>query len=195
MERLGPPPFDEADRGLRRQDPGDARREGHRRRLSPIGLRAEPTGRSATSSCRSMPSASRMIGSTDVGDVSWVVPTVQALRRRSPSARRAIPGSSTAQGKSPARAQGHGACGEGDGRHGVEALCRPGADRRRQGRPQDAHRRARPMSARCRPTSRRRSRCRWGEGARGLRALLLLRHCERSEAIQLWLSKKAGFAS
>ena len=59
-----------------------------------------------------------MIGSTDVGDVSWVVPTVQA---RGATYAIGTPGHSwqiTAQGKSPAGQEGHGACRQGDGGHG-----------------------------------------------------------------------------
>jgi len=101
MERLGTPEWDEADRDFARKiqatlSPGDIasayRRVGVKPRadmplhdsLVPLDARPVP-----------------MIGSTDVGDVSWVVPTVQAH-----AATYAIgtPGHSwqlTAQGKSP----------------------------------------------------------------------------------------------
>ena len=42
-----------------------------------VGLPIARAWRSATRSCRWLPGAP-MMGSTDVGDVSWVVPTVQA---------------------------------------------------------------------------------------------------------------------
>jgi aminobenzoyl-glutamate utilization protein B len=78
FERLGPPPFDDADRGFAEQiratlTPDDIaaqyRRSGLKIRqdqpladfIVPLGLTGEP-----------------MLGSTDVGDVSWVVPLVQA---------------------------------------------------------------------------------------------------------------------
>ena len=78
FERLGPPPFDAADRALAEQiratlTPEDLaapyRRTGLKIRrdealtdgIYPLGLRGEP-----------------LLGSTDVGDVSWVVPLVQA---------------------------------------------------------------------------------------------------------------------
>ncbi len=57
-----------------------------------------------------------MMGSTDVGDVSWVVPTVQA---RGATYAIGTPGHSwqlTAAGQAARGAQGAGACGEGDGR-------------------------------------------------------------------------------
>jgi aminobenzoyl-glutamate utilization protein B len=78
FERLGPPPFDAADRAFAEKiratlEPDDIaapyRRTGLKIRrdepladaIYPLGLRGEP-----------------MLGSTDVGDVSWVVPLVQA---------------------------------------------------------------------------------------------------------------------
>jgi aminobenzoyl-glutamate utilization protein B len=78
FERLGPPPFDAADRVFAEKiratlEPDDIaapyRRTGLKIRrdepladaIYPLGLRGEP-----------------MLGSTDVGDVSWVVPLVQA---------------------------------------------------------------------------------------------------------------------
>jgi aminobenzoyl-glutamate utilization protein B len=78
FERLGPPPFDASDRAFAEMiratlEPDDIaapyRRTGLKIRrdepladaIYPLGLRGEP-----------------MLGSTDVGDVSWVVPLVQA---------------------------------------------------------------------------------------------------------------------
>jgi aminobenzoyl-glutamate utilization protein B len=78
FERLGPPPFDAADRALAEQIRATLasddiaapyRRTGLKIRrdepltdgIYPLGLRGEP-----------------LLGSTDVGDVSWVVPLVQA---------------------------------------------------------------------------------------------------------------------
>ncbi len=104
-QRLGPPPFDEIDRAFARkiqatlsdEDIATAyRRVGLPRgdaplcdQVAPMGLKRAP-----------------MVGSTDVGDVSWVVPTVQAH-----CATYAIgtPGHSwqlTAQGKTPAAHKG-----------------------------------------------------------------------------------------
>ncbi|WP_407518891.1 amidohydrolase [Methylobacterium oryzisoli] len=77
MEELGPPPFDEADRSFARAiqatlSPGDIaavwRTIGRPRAEAPLADFLVPRD------ARRNPA----IGSTDVGDVSWVVPTVQA---------------------------------------------------------------------------------------------------------------------
>ena len=106
MQRLGPVPFDDADRAYAAQiqstlSPADIeseyRRCGVPQRddlplcdfIAPIDAVGEP-----------------MIGSTDVGDVSWVVPTVQA---RVATHAIGTPGHSwqiTAQGKAPAAHKG-----------------------------------------------------------------------------------------
>ena len=66
-----------------------------------------------------------LIGSTDVGDVSWVVPTVQA---HAPTVAIGTPFHSwqiIAQGKTPARPQGDGAGRQGDGRARRQGAGRP----------------------------------------------------------------------
>jgi len=104
--RLGPPDFDEADRAFAREiratlTPGDIESAFRR-----AGL---PVDRDLPLCDSVVPlevKGERMFGSTDVGDVSWVVPTVQAQ-----GATYAIgtPGHSwqlTAQGKTPAAHKG-----------------------------------------------------------------------------------------
>jgi aminobenzoyl-glutamate utilization protein B len=101
LERLGPPPFDDADYDFARQiqsslGPDDVtaacRRFGATESPGvPLHSAILPYGRAGE----------RLMGSTDVGDVSWVVPTVQA---RVASQAIGTPGHSwqvTAQGKSP----------------------------------------------------------------------------------------------
>jgi aminobenzoyl-glutamate utilization protein B len=104
-QRLGPPPFDESDRAfahkiqttLSDEDVNTAyRRVGVPRGDAPLCQQIVPLDTKRTP----------MVGSTDVGDVSWVVPTVQAH-----CATYAIgtPGHSwqlTAQGKTPAAHKG-----------------------------------------------------------------------------------------
>jgi aminobenzoyl-glutamate utilization protein B len=106
MERLGAPEWDEVDRDFARQiqatlSDGDIRNAYRRVGIAP--RRDQPLHDALVPlDARPVP----MIGSTDVGDVSWVVPTVQAH-----AATYAIgtPGHSwqlTAQGKSPAAHKG-----------------------------------------------------------------------------------------
>src|SRR6201993_5135192 len=104
-QRLGPPPFDENDRAFARKIQGTLsdediatayRRVGVPMGDAPLCDTVVPMGTKRTP----------MVGSTDVGDVSWVVPTVQAH-----GATYAIgtPGHSwqlTAQGKTPAAKKG-----------------------------------------------------------------------------------------
>jgi aminobenzoyl-glutamate utilization protein B len=106
MERLGPPEWDEADRDFARKiqatlSDGDIRNAYRRAGIPP---RRDQPLHDALVPLDARPSP--MIGSTDVGDVSWVVPTVQAH-----AATYAIgtPGHSwqlTAQGKTPAAHKG-----------------------------------------------------------------------------------------
>ena len=106
MERLGPPVWDEADREYARMiqatlSDGDIR-SAYRR--AGVPMRRDQPLHDALVPLDAKPVP--MIGSTDVGDVSWVVPTVQAH-----AAVYAIgtPGHSwqlTAQGKSPAAHKG-----------------------------------------------------------------------------------------
>lgn len=100
FERLGPPPFDSADRAFAEAIRATVREDdivsAHRR----FGV---PVSDAPLADCVIPLEAvgSRMVGSTDVGDVSWKVPTVQA---RGATHAIGTPGHSwqlTAQGKSP----------------------------------------------------------------------------------------------
>ena len=78
MERLGPPVWDEADRAFARQiqatlSEGDLR-SAYRRAGIPLRRDQPLHDELIPLDAKPVP----MIGSTDVGDVSWVVPTVQA---------------------------------------------------------------------------------------------------------------------
>ena len=134
-ERLGPVPFDDIDRAFAAQIQATLTDGGHRRRL-PAGRRAARSRpRCATRSCRCDSKRRPMIGSTDVGDVSWVVPTVQAH-----CATYAIgtPGHSwqlTAQGKTPAAKKGMVHVAKVMAGTAVRGDRGQDADRARQGRP------------------------------------------------------------
>ena len=105
LQRLGPPPFDEADREFARKIQATLseediessfRRAGVPMKDLPLCDEVVPLD------AKSAP----MMGSTDVGDVSWVVPTVQA---RGATYAIGTPGHSwqlTAQGKMPAAHKG-----------------------------------------------------------------------------------------
>ena len=106
FERLGAPEFDEADRAFAREIQATLSREDIESAYRRVGM----TYREDEPLCDTVvPMDTRrvpMVGSTDVGDVSWVVPTVQAH-----GAVYAIgtPGHSwqlTAQGKMPAAHKG-----------------------------------------------------------------------------------------
>ena len=91
---------------LRRPDPGDVERAGHRERLPPRRRAAAPGRRLGDVAVPLDAPAEPMVGSTDVGDVSWMVPTVQA---RGATYAIGTPGHSwqlTAQGKTPAAHKG-----------------------------------------------------------------------------------------
>ncbi|MGI4951643.1 MAG: M20 family metallopeptidase [Janthinobacterium lividum] len=105
LARLGPPPFDAGDRAFARTMQATVRRDdivsAHQRFGIPVtdaplcDLIVPLEARGA-----------RMVGSTDVGDVSWKVPTVQA---RGATYAIGTPGHSwqlTAQGKTPAAHKG-----------------------------------------------------------------------------------------
>ncbi len=106
MERLGTPAWDDADRDFARKiqaslNPGDIESAYKR-----VGVKPKADQPLHDSLVPLDAKGAQMIGSTDVGDVSWVVPTVQAH-----AATYAIgtPGHSwqlTAQGKSPAAHKG-----------------------------------------------------------------------------------------
>src|SRR6202048_4716977 len=104
-QRLGPPPFDEADRAFPRKIQATLSDEDIATAYRRVGV---PTGEAPLCDTVVPMGTKRtpMVGSTDVGDVSWVVPTVQAH-----GATYAIgtPGHSwhlTAQGKTPAAHKG-----------------------------------------------------------------------------------------
>jgi aminobenzoyl-glutamate utilization protein B len=108
FERLGPPEFDDADRAFAAEIQATLSPNDIASNFNRSGFKAR-TGLPLTDAIQP-PIAQRtgesMIGSTDVGDVSWVVPTVQAS-----GATLAIgtPGHSwqwTAQGKMPAAHKG-----------------------------------------------------------------------------------------
>ncbi len=101
MVRLGPPPFDDEDKKLAAQFQATLTDEDIRSAYRRVGL---PQQKNNPLCDRIVPLDSQgapMMGSTDVGDVSWVVPTVQA---RGATYAIGTPGHSwqlTAQGKSP----------------------------------------------------------------------------------------------
>jgi aminobenzoyl-glutamate utilization protein B len=77
IQQLGPPPFAEADRDFARAIQATLGRDDMEAAFATVGL---PPGNTPLAD-RTIPlDATRkaILGSTDVGDVSWVVPTVQA---------------------------------------------------------------------------------------------------------------------
>ena len=106
LERLGPPPFDDADRATAAKFQATLSEED----IESAYRRSGMTYRPGQSLCDAIVplDAPRvpMVGSTDVGDVSWVVPLVQA---RGATYAIGTPGHSwqlTAQGKLPAAHKG-----------------------------------------------------------------------------------------
>src|SRR6201996_5573277 len=106
LDRIGPPPFDEADRAAAREFQATLTDEDIEAAYRRAGIAVQPN----TPLCNliipldAKPNGG--IGSTDVGDVSWVVPTVQA---RGATYAIGTPGHSwqlTAQGKMPAAHKG-----------------------------------------------------------------------------------------
>ena len=105
LQRLGAPPFDAADRAFAREIQGTVRNDdivsAHRRFGIPV-TDAPLCDAIVPLEAR----GARTVGSTDVGDVSWAVPTVQA---RGATYAIGTPGHSwqlTAQGKTPAAHKG-----------------------------------------------------------------------------------------
>ena len=106
LERLGPPPFDDADRDFARKIQGTLSEEDIESSFRRSGM----TVKSETVLCDEIvpldTKGAGMNGSTDVGDVSWAVPLVQA---RGAVYAIGTPGHSwqlTAQGKMPAAHKG-----------------------------------------------------------------------------------------
>jgi aminobenzoyl-glutamate utilization protein B len=106
LQRLGPPPFDDADRAGAAKFQATLSEEDIEAAYRRAGLPMQP-GLSLCDSVVPLDAKSApMMGSTDVGDVSWVVPTVQA---RGATYAIGTPGHSwqlTAQGKLPAAHKG-----------------------------------------------------------------------------------------
>ena len=94
LDHLGPPPFDDADRRYAAEIQATLTAED----IASAYARAGVPVRKDTPLCDFvLPLGAKgapMLGSTDVGDVSWVVPTVQARVATMPSVRRVIPGRS-----------------------------------------------------------------------------------------------------
>jgi aminobenzoyl-glutamate utilization protein B len=105
LQRLGPPPFDEADREFARKIQATLSEEDIESSFRRAGMPMKDVplcDEVVPQDAKSAP----MMGSTDVGDVSWVVPTVQA---RGATYAIGTPGHSwqlTAQGKLPAAHKG-----------------------------------------------------------------------------------------
>jgi aminobenzoyl-glutamate utilization protein B len=106
LMRLGPPPFDDADRAFAAQIQATLSEEDVEAAFRRVGV---PLKKGVTLCDAVVPldaQSAPMMGSTDVGDVSWVVPTVQA---RGATYAIGTPGHSwqlTAQGKMPAAHKG-----------------------------------------------------------------------------------------
>jgi aminobenzoyl-glutamate utilization protein B len=106
FQRIGPPPFDDADRAAAAKFQATLTDEDIEAAYRRAGVPVEP----GVSLCNLIvpldAKSAPMMGSTDVGDVSWVVPTVQA---RGATYAIGTPGHSwqlTAQGKMPAAHKG-----------------------------------------------------------------------------------------
>jgi aminobenzoyl-glutamate utilization protein B len=106
LDHIGPPPFDEADRAAAREFQATLSDEDVEAAYRRVGIPVRPD----TPLCDVIipwdAQSAGGVGSTDVGDVSWVVPTVQA---RGATYAIGTPGHSwqlTAQGKMPAAHKG-----------------------------------------------------------------------------------------
>ncbi|MFC3125583.1 M20 family metallopeptidase [Pseudoroseomonas globiformis] len=108
FERLGPPPFDEADRDFARQIQGTLSAADIASNYNRSGFIQH--GEKPLTDAVQPPIAQRtgpsLLGSTDVGDVSWVVPTVQASGATEAIGTPAHSWQWTAQGKTPAAHKG-----------------------------------------------------------------------------------------
>ena len=106
LERLGPPPFDEADRAKAAEFQATMTEEDIESSFRRSGMPYEPGLPLCDKVVPLDAKRAPMLGSTDVGDVSWAVPTVQA---RGAVYAIGTPGHSwqlTAQGKLPAAHKG-----------------------------------------------------------------------------------------
>ena len=133
LQHLGPPPFDEADREFARKMQGTFTADDIATAYKRFGVNPRDGALCNEVVPADSPRA-QLRGSTDVGDVSWVVPTVQAygrdLRDRHARAFLAADGA----GQDCLRAQRHGPCGQGDGRDRARRVARRRAAVGRQGR-------------------------------------------------------------
>jgi len=106
LQRLGPPPFDDADRAGAAKFQATLSEEDIEAAYRRVGLPMQPGVALCDQVVPLDAKSAPMMGSTDVGDVSWVVPTVQA---RGATYAIGTPGHSwqlTAQGKLPAAHKG-----------------------------------------------------------------------------------------
>jgi len=106
LRRLGPPPFDEADRAFARQIQATLSEEDILSSFRRAGMPYKPDISLCDEIVPADTKGAPMVGSTDIGDVSWVVPLVQA---RGATYAIGTPGHSwqlTAQGKMPAAHKG-----------------------------------------------------------------------------------------
>ncbi len=106
LERLGPPPFDDADRATAATFQATLSEEDIESSYRRAGVPYQPGQPLCDAIVPLDAPRAPMMGSTDVGDVSWVVPTVQA---RGATYAIGTPGHSwqlTAQGKLPAAHKG-----------------------------------------------------------------------------------------
>ena len=106
LMRIGPPPFDDADRAFAAQIQATLTDEDIEFAFRRVGLPVQKHAPLCDGIVPLDAKAAPMMGSTDVGDVSWVVPTVQA---RGATYAIGTPGHSwqlTAQGKMPAAHKG-----------------------------------------------------------------------------------------
>ena len=106
LQRLGPPPFDDADRAFAAKFQATLTDEDIETAYRRVGMPVQPDVSLCDQIVPLDAKSAPMMGSTDVGDVSWVVPTVQA---RGATYAIGTPGHSwqlTAQGKMPAAHKG-----------------------------------------------------------------------------------------
>ena len=106
FERLGPPPFDDADRNFARQIQATLSPEDISSAFRRVGVKLDRNTPLCDAIVPLDVKGAPMMGSTDVGDVSWVVPTVQA---RGATYAIGTPGHSwqlTAHGKTPLAKKG-----------------------------------------------------------------------------------------